>query len=820
MATTITMGSAAGMLWADDSGADYSDISPVKINSTNFPDSVFRSIISSSTYDKNRDGTLSAEELGSTINIYCEGKGVTSVKGVEYFVNLQGLWCRDNKIKSLDVTNLKDLRGLWCSNNPLTSLDLTQNPELLWVYCYDCNLTALDLTHNPKMAYVEVNTNPITSLDLSQCPELEHLTCGSCELTYLDVSKNPKLSHLDAFRNHLTSLDVTHNPLMKRLDIWDNPGLGSIDVSHCPGLQYYNCAHNDVVNIDVTNNPELIKLNCAYNDIAVLDLTHNPKLCYLDCCCNEISNLDLTYNSRMYFLQAFTNPFTTLNIGNNPFLMQTHEQGVKKNESKVGKCHSWTINFGGDDSTGGDQLYFLCFDDKVTLQKVQTVPIPEKRYPDDDDPVTMDQITRELAIQTLYIMAGSPSVAGLTSRFTDVQPGTWYYDAVVWGEAHSMCTGYPEISSNTFGVGKAVRRQDLCFMLMRYAELVGYKRSIDFGRTDPYIDYFDIDYYAWEAVTWAVTWHIMEGKGAPGAPKEEQRIDPHGKATRSEFEAMLLKLLEVNSDTRTPVYIPPLVLAPGVGIPLPDPKDFPLVGDFVERLYTVALGRASEETGKNYWVMELLKGTKTGGDCGLFFLMSDEFRNRNLSEDDFVEILYKTFFDRASEADGKAYWLGELRSGAKSRDDVIRCFIDSVEWCNVCADFGVKPGAPTAKATRAGQKATDFATRLYTCCLGREPEQGGLAYWSLALTNREQSGYPAAKFFFTSDEFVNMNLPNEEYVRRLYTTFMDREPEADGFAYWVGLLQGGANRDDVLVAFAQCPEFAVICMNYGIERGL
>ena len=38
----------------------------------------------------------------------------------------------------------------------------------------------------------------------------------------------------------------------------------------------------------------------------------------------------------------------------------------------------------------------------------------------------------------------------------------------------------------------------------------------------------------------------MEGKGEPGAPKEEQRIDPYGKATREEIEIMLNRLMEIN----------------------------------------------------------------------------------------------------------------------------------------------------------------------------------------------------------------------------------------------------------------------------------
>ncbi|MBP5266345.1 MAG: DUF4214 domain-containing protein, partial [Lachnospiraceae bacterium] len=45
------------------------------------------------------------------------------------------------------------------------------------------------------------------------------------------------------------------------------------------------------------------------------------------------------------------------------------------------------------------------------------------------------------------------------------------------------------------------------------------------------------------------------------------------------------------------------------------------------------------------------------------------------------------------------------------------------------------------------------------------------------------------------------------------------EPETDGFTYWVGLLNGGSARTDVMRAFATCPEFQEICNKYGIERG-
>lgn len=552
--------------------AAASGFQPIPINETTFPDAKFRAIILSKDYDRDGDTFLSAEEIAKTINIYCEGKGIKSIKGVEYFTALQGLWCKDNQISTMDLTHNKDLHGVWCSGNLFTSLDFSANPELEWVYCYDCKLTSLNVSNNPKMAFIECNTNPLPVLDVSANPLLEHLTCGTCKLTVLNLSNNPKLSHLDAFSNKLTSLDVSKNTKLKRLDIWNNPGLGSINISNNKGLQYYNCAYNGATSINVTNNPELQKLICSYNSIKTLDVSKNPKLVYLDCACNNISSLNLSNNPKLYFLQAFTNSFKTLDISKNSLLVKTYKEGKKKYESAVCKGHSWTLNYGGATSTGGDNLYFICFDDGVNLITEAAAETPEEN---NDKPAdtqgntqtggnnsqtnnntntqqntgsntqTAEYVTREKAAQRLYEMAGKPAVSG-TSRFKDVKKGASYEAALLWGEKFTICVGTPDVSSDTFGVGRYITRQDLALMLMRYCEYMGYKRAIDFGRSDDFLDYYDVDYYAWEAICWAATWDIMPWKGETGASKDKLRIDPHGKATKSDFDTMIKRLLEVN----------------------------------------------------------------------------------------------------------------------------------------------------------------------------------------------------------------------------------------------------------------------------------
>ena len=282
--------------------------------------------------------------------------------------------------------------------------------------------------------------------------------------------------------------------------------------------------------------------------------------------------------------------------------------------------------------------------------------------------------------------------------------------------------------------------------------------------------------------------------------------------------------------TKTPTTQPGQpTSAPGEPTPTNKPKprpttppgqDDPTFEDFVERLYVVALNRASEPAGKKFWVEKVESGEYNGADCARYFLLdAPEFMNRALNDSDFLEVLYKTFYDRKSDAAGKKYWLGRLTDGT-SRRDVVNDFIESTEWCNICALYGVRSGAVYHKAEFPSKNAIKFATRLYTYCLGRAPEEDGLAYWALALTNLEQTGCAAAREFFTSAEFKGLKTSDEEYVKRLYTTFMGRTPAADETAYWTGEMAAGRqNRGSVLAFFGSSDEFTAICRSYGIERG-
>lgn len=253
--------------------------------------------------------------------------------------------------------------------------------------------------------------------------------------------------------------------------------------------------------------------------------------------------------------------------------------------------------------------------------------------------------------------------------------------------------------------------------------------------------------------------------------------------------------------------------------PTPSEQQFEGVDAFVVRLYTVALGRGFDQGGLDYWTDRVVLEGLSGADLAEGFLFSDEFLGKDLTNEEFLDVLYKTFFDREADEGGKTNWLNAMASGLDKKA-VIVGFIDSTEWANLCLTYGLDSGGsgiPNIEV-KPNENVTDFAERLYATCLGRTSDPNGLSDWAHQLANRKISGSEAAYGFFFSDEFKNLALDDGEFINRLYRTFMDREADPYGFGYWVNKLSAGVSREEVFMGFAQSLEFAKICSDYGIRR--
>ena len=136
-------------------------------------------------------------------------------------------------------------------------------------------------------------------------------------------------------------------------------------------------------------------------------------------------------------------------------------------------------------------------------------------------------------------------------------------------------------------------------------------------------------------------------------------------------------------------------------------------------------------------------------------------------------------------------------------------------WQDVSAqgyNFCIKGFTKTKKYTNTEA----YVARIYTKALGRNPEAGGLKYWTSEINNKKRTPVAVAEAFFFTPEFTNKKLNNTNFVKVLYRTFMGREADSAGLKYWVNRLNKGESRKSVLRAFAGCPEFQKIVKSFGL----
>ena len=240
---------------------------------------------------------------------------------------------------------------------------------------------------------------------------------------------------------------------------------------------------------------------------------------------------------------------------------------------------------------------------------------------------------------------------------------------------------------------------------------------------------------------------------------------------------------------------------------------------FVARLYTEVLGREAEEDGLNAWTEVLTSQKESGAQVAKGFVDSAEFKAKDISDKEFVQIMYKTFLGREADDLGLESWIKVLDDGL-SRLSVFRGFVESPEFTKICESYGIIRGEAELKAPMdqvANEKTTKFVARLYKVFLGRKGDADGINGWVSQLASGKNNAKQAAHGFVMSEEFQSKNLSNEEYVKTIYIGVLDREADPVGLADWVEVLEKGGSREDIFYGFADSPEFRDLARSYNLN---
>lgn len=248
----------------------------------------------------------------------------------------------------------------------------------------------------------------------------------------------------------------------------------------------------------------------------------------------------------------------------------------------------------------------------------------------------------------------------------------------------------------------------------------------------------------------------------------------------------------------------------------PESEQDKQVRSFVERLYELILNRPSDEAGLEAWKDILINQEETGAEVARGFVFSDEFVSRKLSDDEFVEVLYETFLGRPSDSNGKEAWLKCLTQGF-SREYVLKGFIESNEFNDICLDYGILRGTiPLNSIQDKNPEITKYLFRCYDVFLGRKPDEKGMIEWVESFAVRKENPAEITKGFVFSSEMIEKNLNDEEFIKIMYRGLFNRTADEAGFNDWMKWIHEGKSREDIFWGFAGSDEFRRLVQSFGL----
>ena len=106
------------------------------------------------------------------------------------------------------------------------------------------------------------------------------------------------------------------------------------------------------------------------------------------------------------------------------------------------------------------------------------------------------------------------------------------------------------------------------------------------------------------------------------------------------------------------------------------------VRNFVANCYSAALGREASEEEITNWTALIVAGQKKAKQAAREFILSEEFRNRGLSNEETIRTLYLLYFQREPDPFGLALWIAQLNNGEKL-ETVMEEFAHSQEFKNI-----------------------------------------------------------------------------------------------------------------------------------------
>ena len=562
---------------------------------------------------------------------------------------------------TLDEKELSEVTTIDITNQGISSLvGIANFKDLKVLICPFNNLTGIDLGANTKLTKLECYSNSkLTGININYCTELVELRCDNCALQNLNVANNTKLEYLNCRNNKLNFLNVAKNTALKELRCHQN-NLPSLDLSTNTKLTYLSCYNNSLKSLSLKNNKELTSVYCYYNQLTSLDVTNCSKLVELDCSNNKLESLDLNGNQALKVLYCNENELTDLYVNNNNKLEE-----------------------------------LVCYSNKIKKIRVSTTGTLKKKYDDCKKEIQDDKTVKYIKDSVAFIHAdGDTEIVAIKSTVNESTVDEEAATAFVERLYYSMFEREPDANKSTWVnglVNKTMTGADVAKGFVLSDECINYKYSNEVFVEKLYYSFFDRkpdankDLWVNELKAGKTREYVLSGFTNSdeftklcdkyGIVRGTLTVkDPYGKNNNNNN----------NNNNKNNNNSKLKIDASNV--------DSAKLDEFVERLYTEALGRPSDAEGKENWKKAIISGQYDAGTVArIGFFCSDEYKAKGKTNEQFVHDAYRAFFGRDEDQGGYDMWVKALYDGKYNREQVIEeGFGYSDEFKNLLRSYGFK----------------------------------------------------------------------------------------------------------------------------------
>lgn len=174
----------------------------------NIPDNDFRKLLNSNIYDNSLEDQITIRQMENCWRISGSGYNVKSLEGIQYAVNITGLYLGKNNIKDISQLyecNFLKLTTLNLSNNsienikPLSNLQIPNIEDIYLDYNMINSLDGLENKIFSKLNTLKLNNNKlinISNIKTLSIPYLQHLDLSNNNISNLEGVSGARLSNL------------------------------------------------------------------------------------------------------------------------------------------------------------------------------------------------------------------------------------------------------------------------------------------------------------------------------------------------------------------------------------------------------------------------------------------------------------------------------------------------------------------------------------------------------------------------------------------------------------------------------------------------